>query len=101
MAPRHQRFGRLPRKRCHPEYRSAHAQCGQRSREGSSKFSSSTISGNAGAGVALSDLSMVDFNGSTVARNHGGIDVVCNPQFPAMRGTKTDINGGTTNCIEP
>jgi hypothetical protein len=37
----------------------------------------------------------------TVARNHGGIDVVCNPQFPAMRGTKTDINGGTTNCIEP
>ena len=69
-------------------------------REGSfARFNGSTISGNAGGGVAYSDLSMGDFVGSTVSGNGGNTDVVCNPQFAATRGTGGI--GGTTNCVEP
>jgi hypothetical protein len=71
-------------------------------REGSvARFVTATISGNAAEGVLVHDLSMVSFNGATVTGNRGGTDVVCTPQFAATRGTRTDINGGTTNCVEP
>ena len=71
-------------------------------REGSvARFVTATISGNAAEGVLVHDLSMVSFGGATVTGNHGVNDVVCAPQFAATRGTTTDINGGTTNCIEP
>jgi hypothetical protein len=71
-------------------------------REGSvARFATGTLSGNAIEGVLVHDLSMVSFNGATVTGNRGGTDVVCTPQFAATRGTRTDINGGTTNCVEP
>ena len=63
------------------------------------RFTFSSITGNAGGGVAYSDLSMGDFGATTVSGNGGQLDVVCNPQFSATRGTGT-ING-TTNCVEP
>jgi hypothetical protein len=63
------------------------------------RFTTATISDNAGAGVLVHDLSMVTFVDATVTGNGGGTDVVCDPQFPATRGT-ADI-GGTTNCVEP
>lgn len=70
-------------------------------REGSvARFVNATISGNAAEGVLVHDLSMVTFIGATVTGN-GGTDVICAPQYSATRGTTTDINGGTTNCVEP
>jgi hypothetical protein len=62
-----------------------------------------TITGNGGAGVRITDLSMVVFVGpDTITGNLGGTDVVCQPQFSATRGLFTDVVGATiANCVEP
>jgi Right handed beta helix region len=61
------------------------------------------VTGNAGNGVSLSDLSfaLFELRDNNISANTTQPDVVCNPQFSATRGTKTNIGGGTTNCIEP
>lgn len=59
------------------------------------------VSNNGQAGVRIKDLSMVGFLGEDVTGNLGGTDVLCEPQFPATRGALTNINGGSTNCVEP
>jgi len=65
------------------------------------RFNSSTvITRNAGGGVLLEDISMGDFNFGVTVTGNTGTDVVCNPQFAATRGTGR-IGGGTTNCVEP
>jgi hypothetical protein len=62
-----------------------------------------TIAGNGGAGVRITDLSMVVFLGPDfISGNLGGSDVMCQPQFSATRGVFTDVVGATiTSCIEP
>lgn len=61
-----------------------------------------TIQLNGGSGVVLSDLSFGSFiSGQIVTGNASGLDVACNPQFPATRGARTNIGGGITNCKEP
>ena len=67
--------------------------------EGSIARLNGTITGNAGAGVLIHDLSMVTFTGATVTGNGGGTDVVCNPQYPVTSAVAS--TGGTTNCVEP
>ncbi len=60
------------------------------------------ITNNGGFGVRLRDLSFASFEpGNSVTGNLVGKDVVCQPQFSATRGALTNINGGTTNCVEP
>jgi len=60
------------------------------------------ITNNGGFGVRLGDLSFASFaQGNSVTGNLAGTDVVCQPQFSATRGALTNINGGTTNCVEP
>ena len=65
------------------------------------RLRTAVISGNAGAGVLVGDLSMGLFIGSTVTGNLGRTDVFCAPQYSATRGALTDIGAGTTNCVEP
>ena len=60
---------------------------------------SNTVTDNAGPGVIVQDLSMVSFNGASVTHNGGGMDVACNPQYPATRGVAD--TGAITNCVEP
>lgn len=60
-----------------------------------------TITGNARAGVRIGDSSMAVFFGDDVTGNLGGTDVLCAPQFSATRGALININGGSTNCVEP
>lgn len=61
-----------------------------------------TIRLNGGSGVSLTDLSFGVFSpGQIVTGNASGLDVACNPQFPATRGARTNIGGGITNCKEP
>jgi hypothetical protein len=68
--------------------------------EGSSvRLTNATITDNVGPGVIVQDLSMVSFNGASVTHNGGGMDVACNPQYPATRGVAD--TGGITNCVEP
>ena len=69
--------------------------------EGSIARLNGTITGNAGPGVLIHDLSMVTFTGATVTGNGGvgGTDVVCNPQYPVTSAVAS--TGGTTNCVEP
>jgi parallel beta-helix repeat protein len=58
------------------------------------------VTGNAGNGVFLRDLSFARFVGTNnVSANLTQPDVTCVPQFPATRGSGTV--GGTTNCVEP
>jgi parallel beta-helix repeat protein len=61
------------------------------------------ITGNAGPGVLLGDLSFASFVGADhiTGNNPGGFDVFCAPQFSATRGALTGIGGGLTNCSEP
>lgn len=61
------------------------------------------ITGNAGDGVNLGDLSFGFFEpgGNNITGNLSGVDVACNPQFSATRGALTNIGGGITNCTEP
>jgi Right handed beta helix region len=74
----------------------------QKESEGHFDFGGNTLTGNGGAGVTLLDLSFASFDpGDVITGNLGGTDVVCNPQFSATRGARTNIGGGTTNCTEP
>jgi len=58
------------------------------------------VTGNAGNGVFLRDLSFARFVGTNnVSSNLSQPDIECSPQFPATRGSGTA--GGTTNCVEP
>jgi hypothetical protein len=60
------------------------------------------ITGNGLNGVVVRDLSFVLFGGpSNITGHPSGLDVDCQPQFPATRGALTNIGGGTTNCVEP
>lgn len=58
------------------------------------------VSHNAQAGVRIKDLSLGVFFDSDITGNLGGTDVLCEPQLPVTRGTATNINGGSTNCVE-
>jgi hypothetical protein len=61
-----------------------------------------TITGNGLNGVVVRDLSFVLFGGPNNITGHpSGLDVDCQPQFPATRGALTNIGGGVTNCVEP
>jgi hypothetical protein len=65
-------------------------------------FGPTTVTGNAGVGVAVRDLSFAFFSaGESVTSNASGTDVLCIPQFSATRGALTNIGGGVTNCVEP
>ena len=67
-----------------------------------SYLGATTVSSNTGNGVFVRDLSSGFFSpGASITGNQSGTDVVCAPQFPATRGTATNIGGGTTNCTEP
>ena len=58
------------------------------------------VTGNAGVGVLLGDLSFAQFVGvNNVSGNMTQPDVACLPQFSATRGAGTV--GGTTDCHEP
>ena len=59
-----------------------------------------TVSNNE-QGVRISDLSMSVFSDEDITGNVGTTQVLCEPQFPATRGALTNINGGSTNCVEP
>lgn len=67
----------------------------------------STITGNAGAGVSIQDLSFAVFAphvSNVVTNNNGGppgLDVDCEPQFPGTHGALNNTGGGITNCVEP
>jgi hypothetical protein len=61
-----------------------------------------SIINNGNVGVSVGDLSFVEFaEGANVTGNLSGADVQCMPQFSATRGALTNINGGSTNCVEP
>jgi Right handed beta helix region len=66
---------------------------------------SNTITGNAGYGIFLFDLSFANFDpGNSVTGNNrngsGALDVACFAQFTATRGVFANIGGGITNCVE-
>jgi hypothetical protein len=55
------------------------------------------ITGNGGHGVAINNLSLVEFDGTNnVSGNLTQPDVTCNPQYSVGEGAGTV--GGTTNC---
>jgi hypothetical protein len=65
-------------------------------------FSNDVITGNGLNGVVVRDLSFALFDGpSSITGHPSGLDVDCQPQFPATRGALTNIGGGLTNCVEP
>jgi hypothetical protein len=60
------------------------------------------ITGNAGAGVLLTEESSAYFPSvGTVTGNAGGTDVVCGASFTTAKFATKNIGGGTTNCVEP
>jgi len=61
-----------------------------------------TVTGNTGGGVLLSEESSAYFGvGGNVTGNSGGLDVACGTSATSARFATANINGGTTNCIEP
>lgn len=65
-------------------------------------FTNDVITGNGLNGVVVRDLSFALFGGSNNITGHpSGLDVDCQPQFPATRGALTNIGGGLTDCVEP
>jgi Right handed beta helix region len=61
-----------------------------------------TVTGNAGGGVLLSEESSTFFgNGGNVTGNTGGLDVACGASATSAKFATFNINGGTTNCVEP
>lgn len=79
--------------------RESYLQVGQ-SVDGSNE-PATTITGNAGPGVLVQDLSMAFFANApnVITNNDGGVlDVDCEPEFPVTRGALTRIGGGKTNC---
>jgi len=60
------------------------------------------ITGNVIDGVVVRDVSFALFeSSSTITGNGSGVDVSCQPQYPATRAALTNIGGGITNCVEP
>jgi hypothetical protein len=65
-------------------------------------FSNDVITGNGLNGVVVRDLSFALFAGTNNITGHpSGLDVDCQPQFPATRGALNNLGGGATNCVEP
>jgi len=61
-----------------------------------------TVTGNVGGGVLLSEESSTFFGtGSNVTGNPGGLDVSCGASATSAKFATININGGTTNCVEP
>jgi hypothetical protein len=66
------------------------------------RFAGGTVTGNASGGVLLSEESSTFFgNGGNVTGNTGGLDVACGASATSARFATVNINGGTTNCVEP
>jgi hypothetical protein len=66
------------------------------------RFAGGTVTGNAGGGVLLSEESSTFFgNGGNVTGNTGGLDVACGASATSAKFATFNINGGTTNCVEP
>ena len=64
--------------------------------------SGTTVTGNAGGGVLLSEESSAYFGvGGNVTGNSGGLDVACGASATSAKFVTANINGGTTNCVEP
>jgi hypothetical protein len=64
--------------------------------------SGATVTGNAGGGVLLSEESSTYFGvGGNVTGNPGGLDVSCGASATSAQFATANINGGTTNCVEP
>jgi hypothetical protein len=66
------------------------------------RFAGATVTGNVGGGVLLSEESSTFFgNGGNVTGNPGGLDVSCGASGTSAKFATANINGGTTNCVEP
>jgi len=64
--------------------------------------SDNVITGNGHSGVLVKDVSFAEFRlPNTITGNGSGLNVACLAQFPATRGSLTNIVGGITNCVEP
>jgi hypothetical protein len=61
------------------------------------------VTGNAGGGILLTEESSAYFPQptGTVTGNTGGMDVFCGSSYTTARNAKTNIGGGSTNCVEP
>jgi hypothetical protein len=61
-----------------------------------------SVTGNAGAGVSLSNLSSAQFgattDGSNLSGNHGAYDIVCNPSFTTATGRANVAGARVTGC---
>jgi hypothetical protein len=66
------------------------------------RFAGTTVTGNVGGGVLLSEESSTFFgNGGNVTGNTVGLDVTCGASATSAKFATLNINGGTTNCVEP
>jgi hypothetical protein len=66
------------------------------------RFGGATVTGNVGGGVLLSEESSTFFgNGGNVTGNPGRFDVSCGTSATSAKFATFNINGGTTNCVEP
>jgi hypothetical protein len=64
-------------------------------------YNAYSVTGNTGGGVQLNEESSVYFAPGTVTGNTGGMDVYCGSSSTSARFVTTNINGGSTNCVEP
>ena len=55
------------------------------------------VTGNAGAGVRLSNGSTATFGGGNVTSNGGQGDVVCNPNYTTVNGSPATV-GAIVGC---
>jgi len=55
------------------------------------------VTGNAGAGVSLSNGSTATFGGGNVTSNGGQGDVVCNPNYTTVNGSPATV-GAIVGC---
>jgi hypothetical protein len=66
------------------------------------RFAGATVTGNVGGGVLLSEESSTFFgNGGNVTGNTGKFDVTCGASATSAKFATLNINGGSTNCVEP
>lgn len=66
------------------------------------RFAGATVTGNVGGGVLLSEESSAFFGtGGNVTGNPGRFDVSCGASATSAKFATVNINGGTTNCVEP
>jgi len=66
------------------------------------RFAGGTVTGNVGGGVLLTEESSTYFGaGGNVTANPGGLDVACGASATSAKFATVNINGGSTNCVEP